>query len=184
MVVRKLFPTVGRSDGVMAGIRDAVEEATYGRSKTEAGDDPKFGPGNISEVTEKLTDWSPGRLQRRMVLMRVKCQGKHAFNGLKKMALIRLLQRANHNGQVIVLVVPVSPLYQKEFLTPNVEQEFEKTIAEIQRCCSQTRLIRLDRVAALEDNNVFRDLVHLNTNGRQIATAALLDRLEKNVSQK
>ena len=184
MVVRKLFPTVGRSDGVMAGIRDAVQEAAYGRSKMEAGDDPKFGPANTSEVKEKLTDWSPARLQRRLVLMRTACQGKHSFNGLKRMALTRLLQQASHQGQVVLIVVPVSPIYQKEFLTPNVAQEFEETIAEVQNCCAQTRLIRLDQLSALEDNNVFRDLVHLNTNGQQIATAALLEQLEKHVSQR
>lgn len=184
MLVRKLFPTVGRSDGVMAGIRDAAQEAIYGRSKMESTDDPKFGPANMSEVNDRLTDWSPARLQRRLVLMRMKCQGKHAFNGLKKMALIRLLQRASQNGQVVVLVVPVSPIYQKEFLTPTIAREFEETVAEIQSCCAQTRLIRLDHVTALDDNNLFGDLVHLNTNGQRIATAALVDQMQKNVSQR
>jgi hypothetical protein len=183
MVVRKLFPTVGRSDGVMTGIRDAVQEAAYGQS-IETGDGPKFGPANTTEVKEKLTDWSPARLQRRLVLLRTKCQGKHSFNGPKKMALTRLLQQASHQGQVVLLVVPVSPIYQKEFLTPNLAQAFEETIAEVRHCCPQMKLVRLDKLAALKDNNVFTDLVHLNTYGRQVATAALLDQLEKHVSQK
>ena len=178
MVLRKLFPTVGRSDGVLTGIRDVLQEAAFGRSKMETSDNPKFGPANTSETKEKLTDWSPARLQRRLVLMRTTCQGKHSFHGPKKLALTRLLQQASHQGQVVLIVVPVSPIYQKEFLTPIAAQELEETIAEVQHCCPQTRLIRLDQLAALEDNDVFRDLVHLNTKGQQIATPALLEQLE------
>lgn len=183
MILRKLFPTVGRSDGVMTGIRDALQEAVYGRSKMEASDNPNFGPTTAPDLNEKLTDWSPARLQRRLVLMRLRCQGKHSFHGPKRLALIRLLQQASHQGQVVLIVVPVSPTYQKEFLTPNVVQELEKTITELQRRCPQARLIRLDQHAALDDNDVFRDLVHLNSNGQNIATSALLEELRRPTSR-
>lgn len=181
MFARTLFPTVGRSDGVMTGIRDAVQ-ATFTHTAVLVSEDPKFGPANKSEVKERLTDWSPGRLQRRLVLMRTKCQGKHSFDGLKKMALIRLLQQGNQREQVTVLVVPVSPIYQKEFLTPITTEDFERTLADIQRCCAQASLIRLDHISDLQNNDVFADLVHLNTNGQRIATTAFLEQLEKTVS--
>ena len=116
--------------------------------------------------------------------MRTKCQGMHSYDGLKKIALIRLLQRVSHQGEVLLLVVPVSPTYQREFLTPNVIQQFEQTISEIQQLYPETRLIRLDQLATLEDDDVFQDLVHLNTSGQRIATAALLEQLAKHVSQK
>ena len=182
MLVRKLFPTVGRSDGVMTGIRDRIQNA-YGQRTEQTSEDPKFGPTNKSEIKEKLTDWSPARLQRRLVLMRSKCQGKHSYNGLKRLALTRLLERASHSGDVTVLVVPVSPIYQKEFLTPSVVAEFEQAIESTEDCCAKAKFIRLDRVPSLQDGQLFADLVHLNTSGQRIATAAFLEEFEKRVSR-
>ena len=183
MFSRKLFPTIGRSDGVMTGIRDSLQ-AAFSHAAVQASEDPKFGPANKAEVKDRLTDWSAGRLQRRLVLMRTKCQGKHSFSGLKKTALIRLLQQANHREKVTVLVVPVSPIYEKEFLTVNTTEDFEQTLADIQRCCAQANLIRLDHISDLHSNDVFADLVHLNTNGQRIATSALLEQLENKVGQR
>lgn len=177
MVVRKLFPTVGRSDGVMVGIRAKLRALAGGSASADEGDAPKFGSAGASEVTLKVTDWSPGQLQRRMLLMREACQGKHSFHGPKALALRRLLQRATSRGQVIVLAMPVSPFYRKEFLTSHVAEEFEEALVKLQQEYPQIKLIRLDRIPALDDNNMYADFVHLNMYGEKIATVAFLGRL-------
>jgi hypothetical protein len=177
MVVRKLFPTVGRSDGVMVGIRAKLGALTAGSTSASVEDAPKFGSTGASEVMLKVTDWSPGQLQRRMVLMRDACQGRHSFNGPKTLALRRLLQRAICHGQVTMVVMPVSPFYRKEFLTLQVTEKFEEALVKLQQEYLQIKLIRLDHIPALDDNNMYSDLVHLNMYGQKIATAGFLDRM-------
>jgi hypothetical protein len=179
MVVRKLFPTVGRSDGVMVGIRAKLRAFTGGPASADDGEAPKFGSTGASEVTLRVTDWSPGQLQRRVLLMREACQGKHSFYGPKALALRRLLQRATFRGQVTVVVMPVSPFYRKEFLTARVTEELEDALAKLQKGYPQIKLIRLDRLPALDDNSMYSDLVHLNVYGEKIATAAFLDRIRE-----
>jgi hypothetical protein len=113
-----------------------------------------------------------------MVLTRAACQGKHSFNGLKKAALTRLFQKAHHQGEVIWVALPVSPFYQKEFLTPAVRQDFEMALVDLQRSWPQARLIRLDQLPLLQDNAMYADFFHLNRYGQQIATVAFLSQLE------
>ena len=183
MVVRKIFPTVGRSDGVMTGVRDWLQKLVQGQSSVDSGDVRKFGSTGASEVKERLSDWPPSRLQRRLVLMRSACQGRHTFNGPKKLALTRLLQQARHHGAVTCVVMPVSPIYQKEFLTPKVRQDFEAVLAELQQQSPRAMLIRLDQLPEFQDNALFSDFVHLNSYGQQIATAAFLSQLKKPAGQ-
>lgn len=181
MFVRKLFPTVGRSDGVMVGIRAKLHELASGASM-EVIDAPKLSSTRASDVVVKLSDWSPARLQRRLVLMRTGFQGKHRFHGPKKVALERLLERAGQQGHVVMVVMPVSPIYQKEFLPPRVMQEFEDALTDLQHSSPQTRLVRLDHLPDLDDDATFSDLVHLNIYGQRIATAAFLTQLKNPLS--
>ena len=180
----KLFPTIGRSDGVMTGFAKKLEQMVGSPSHADEGDSPKFGFYDNTQSKDKVTDWSPGHLLRRLALMRTACQGKHLFDGPKKLALERLLQQAARQGEVTLVVMPVSPIYHREFLSPGVVQEFEGELAEMQQRCPQTRLIRLDQIPALQDNNMFRDFVHLNMFGDQIATAAFLDESKKHRSRR
>ena len=182
MFVRKLFPTVGRSNGIMVGVRAKLHELASGRASMDVIDAPKLGSTSTSEVVEKVSDWSPARLQRRLVLMRTGFQGKHWFNGPKKEALARLLDRAGLQGPVVMVVMPVSTIYQKEFLAPRVIGEFEKTLAELQHRNPQTRMVRLDHFSAFKDDDLFSDLVHLNMYGQRIATAAFLNQLKNPLS--
>ena len=88
--LRLLFPTLGRSDGVMVGVRERLGELLrpWVRIDQEAG--PAVGSGSDAASEEvktgKLTDWSEARLLRRLALMRSACQGKHTFAGPKKLA--------------------------------------------------------------------------------------------------
>jgi len=177
MSIRKLFPTVGRSDGVMTGIRDHLHNFFRGRRGGDSGESVRFGAGGVPEIRERLSEWSVARLQRRLVLMRSALQGRHTFNGPKKMALTRLLQRAASQGPVTLVAVPVSPIYQEEFLSAEVKANFEAALSELQRSCPQANVIRLDHIPALQDNALFSDLVHLNVYGQRIATALFLKQL-------
>lgn len=178
LFIRKLFPTVGRSDGIMVGIRAKIQSLIGGPFAADAGDAPKFGGASKSVVTERVSDWSEARSQRRLALMRVACQGKQSFNGLKKLALVRLLQRAETQGQAMLVVMPVSPVYHREFLTPSVMREFEAALSDVQRLCPQVKAVRLDQLPSLNSNDLFSDPAHLNMYGQQIATDALVNHLQ------
>jgi hypothetical protein len=175
--VRKLFPTVGRSDGFMVGIRAKLHQLVSGVASMEVIDAPKLGSTRTSEIVERVSDWSPARLQRRLVLMRTGFQGKHWFNGPKKMAIARLLKESGLQGQVVMVVMPLSPIYQKKFLDSSVMQRFEEALEDLQHRSPQTRLVCLDQLPALNNNSMFYDLVHLNRYGQQIATAKFLEQL-------
>jgi hypothetical protein len=128
---------------------------------------------------EKLSNWPTGLMLRRIVSMREACQGKHTFNGPKKLALLRMLHHAQEQGRAIVVVLPVSPTYAKEFLTPEVEQEFENVLVGLQETIPQIHFIRLDQVHRLNSDDLFHDLVHMNSYGQQIATEAFLARFKE-----
>ncbi|MGD0236928.1 MAG: hypothetical protein ABSC55_20645 [Syntrophorhabdales bacterium] len=174
MVVRKLFPTVGRSDGVMVGIREKLRALTGGSTSADVGDAPKFGSTGASEVTLKVTDWSPGQLQRRIVLMRDACQGKHSFNGPKALALRRLLQRAIGQGQVTMVVMPVSPFYRKEFLSPHVTEEFEGVLVKLQ---PPRLLSRFQGGEVVPDRRKLRVCCKLEHHNRRVAPSCVVSHL-------
>jgi hypothetical protein len=74
-----------------------------------------------------------------------------------------------------MVVLPVAPAYMHEFVTPDVEHNFEQLLSEAPRIDQAVGIVRLDKVAALNSDECYSDLVHLNGAGRQIATAAFLD---------
>lgn len=178
MLARKLFPTAGRSDGVMVGIRSWLRRLARRPSSPEAGAAPRFGSAGPSVVEEKVSDWPIDRIQRRMALMRASCLGQHAYAGLKNRALLRLLEEAQEQSQVILVVLPVSPFYHQEFLSSDVMRRFEKALDDIHQQRPGTRLIRLDHLPVLKDNAYFYDFVHLNKFGQAIATRAFFEELK------
>jgi hypothetical protein len=181
MCLRNVFPTAGRSDGVMAGLRDQLSRLVQRGATIEPDDTPRFGSNTESVFKDKVTDWSPSRLQRRLALWHSLCQGKIWHSGPKKMALIRLLQQAG-SGKIVLVVMPVSSIYKREFMAPTGENEFELELADIILRCPRAKVIRLDGLSVFGDNNLFRDFVHLNYYGQQAATAALLDQLSYTAS--
>ena len=184
--VRILFPTVGRSDGVMVGLRGKFAKwlSPWMRIEAEAG--PAIGagnnPGTENEHRDKLTEWTQARLLRRTALMRTACGGRHRFDGPKKLALLRMLEQAHRQGQVVVIVLPVSDIYAREFLSPQVTAQFEATLSTAQRAVPAARWFRLDQLSDLKSDNNFWDLVHLNVYGQQNATKAFLDQLDHTLS--
>ena len=184
--LRTLFPTVGRAEGVMVGVREKVKGlvGSVYHMESEAGPTLSLNQtGSAKESkTEKISNWSEGRMVRRIAAMRGDFQGRHTFNGPKNMAFLRMLRQAQEQGRTVVVVLPVSPVYSKEFLTPDVTREFEESLAEVQHRAPQARWVRLDQVGKLNSNDYFWDLVHMNVYGQQIATKAFLAELRKTPS--
>ena len=71
-----------------------------------------------------------------------------------------------------MVVLPVAPLYDREFLNDEVKRNFEQRIAEVQAAFPAAQIVRLDQVPALQSDDLFTDPVHLNGAGRDVATAA------------
>jgi hypothetical protein len=171
--VRHLFPTVGRSDGVLVGVRANLQK--IGGWKVDAGEAPQF--ARVGGPTdERLSDWDQARLQRKILQMRAST-GTHSFDGPKKLALVRLLRRAEHEGPVLLVVLPNSPAYRQSLLPPEAMHEFEQELAYVQRLFPDVPVMRLDQFSPLDNNAYFSDLVHMNKFGQQIATQHVLSLL-------
>ena len=180
--LRLLFPTLGRSDGVMTGVRDRLSHVLrpWVAVDSEAGPTVATGTGVVSEEvkTGKLTDWSEARLLRRLALMRSACQGKHTFAGPKNLAFLRMLDRAQQQGGVVfVVVLPVSPVYAKEFLSPEATLQFKESLYDLERRVPQANWVHLETLPTLNSDKYFWDLVHMNADGQQIATDAFFSQI-------
>ncbi len=176
-LTRKLFPTAGRSGGVMVGLRSKLRDVMRFGAAVQADQGPRLGVDDNAAVAEKLSEWSADRLQRRSALMRAAFQGRHSFQGPKRLALMRLVDMAVQTGHATLVVLPVSPFYQREFLSPEIMRELEASLASVEREFPAARVIRLDQVDELQQDALFSDFVHLNRDGQQIASSALLVRL-------
>ena len=89
-----------------------------------------------------------------------------------------MLVRGREQGDVIIVVLPVSSDYLREFITPQIEQDFEDMLNKLRTIVPGGIVIRLDQLRAFESDDVFSDFVHLNSSGRNIATAAFISQLK------
>ncbi len=179
--IRFLFPTAGRSQGVMGGLKEKLQKM-IGRgasSESDAGPTVAFVDGNKvpPEKMQSITDWTPGDLARRLAKMRAACQGRHSYDGLKKLALKRLLGDRQKAGQVVVAVLPVSNSYRSEFINEQTNDKFEALIADLQASAPGVRWLRIDQLPGIGADDNFYDAVHMNIYGERAATAALLKSL-------
>jgi hypothetical protein len=184
--LRNLFPTAGRSDAVLVGLRRKLRQLTGAAAGIDEQANalvlPKQAILDFGDSNEKLSDWPADKTLRRMSLQRSEIQGMHGFTGPKKLAFLRMLGRAQQRGRAIVVIMPVAPAYTLEFLKPDVVRNFEAALAEAQAVAPEARFIRLDQVTALQDNHYYSDFVHLNGAGRRIATEAFLQQVSQNPS--
>jgi len=179
--LRTLFPTAGRPDAVLVGVRRKLCELA-GLPLTR--DDqagflvlPKTPVLNFGDWNSKLSDWPEDRALRRLVALRDEIHGAHRFDGPKKLAFLRMLDHAQKRGRIFVVVMPVAPVYAHQFLTPDVVRSFEATLAEAQQAVPQAHFVRLDQLPALKSDYYYADFTHLNGEGKRIATEALLKQL-------
>jgi hypothetical protein len=173
--VRRPLPTAGRSDAVIFGLRD-VAAGLLKPGDGDRGSDAKLRLAADYTSDATISDWPEDRLARRLEGMRL-TQGKPGFSGPKHRALRRLLQRAHRQGDVTVIVLPVSPLYVVGLLCQDDLHQFELSLADAKRSVPEARWVRLDQVQSLQSNDYFSDLVHLNMRGRRIATGQFLKTL-------
>ena len=175
---RLFFPTAGRSDAAMVRTRDKIR-SILGRTQRSGEDNVEVLPsGPILEfggLKRQLSTWPKGRLVRRLALLRASMDDRHAFNGPKKLALTRMIHTALRAGNVIVVVMPMAPTYVNNLVTSSELEQFEFLIGELQANYPSVTFVRLDRWPALRVDDVFSDFVHLNGDGRDIATAAFIE---------
>jgi len=181
--IRAIFPTAGRSDGVMVGVREKMRKLMGAALplESEAGPTLSFSEDAPLErhQEEKISDWDPGRKLRRIAAMRSGCLGKHSYNGPKFLAFLRMLRHAEEQGEVVVVVLPVSPIYKEEFMTQEVQRSFEAAINAASNSSPKSVWIRLDQLDSLRSNDYFWDLVHMNSSGQRVATDIFLHRIEE-----
>jgi hypothetical protein len=179
--LRILFPTAGKSDAVLVGLRRKIHEMT--RSTPTLEEKANFlvlpsGPVlNFGEATEKLSDWPADKALRRIDLLRSEIHDSHRFDGPKHLAFLRMLDRAQQRGGVIVVVMPVAPTYMEKFVTADVKWNFEKSLAEGRSVAPRALFVRLDQLPSLSSDQYYADFVHPNGIGRRIATTAFLNQL-------
>ena len=170
---RKVFPTAGRADRVIFGARDKLAEILGNAGRA---DDEQLRLAADYTSDDRITDWPKDRLMRRLASMQ-SLQGTPAFSGPKHLSLRRLLIRAQSQGTVIVLVLPVSPPYVEGLMDAGALARFEASLSDLARAVPAARWVRLDRVPSLQSADCFYDLVHLNMQGRRIATDTFLSAL-------
>jgi hypothetical protein len=181
--LQKVFPTAGQSEAVLVGLRRQLPQRFRSSSAAEERANSLVLPSepvmNFGTIDAKVSDWTPSRTLWRIAQMRSENKGKHAFNGVKSLAFQRMLLRAQKRGSVIVVVLPVSPTYTREFLTPEVVHDFESALDKAKRIDPKAQFVRLDKLPALNSDDNFGDLVHLNGAGKRIATDAFLSWLRE-----
>jgi hypothetical protein len=175
--LRILFPTLGRSRGIMGKLHEEavrLVKHTNASAGTEAGPTLEYGKEKVVDTykLQRVSNYSESQIVGKLAAMRAGFQGNQGFNGFKSLAFGRMLQYASQRGRAIVIVLPVSPIYSKEFMSPELTQEFETALADARRQAPRTEWLRLDQLPGLASDENFCDTVHMNVFGRQIATEA------------
>lgn len=182
--VRLLFPTAGKADRVLEGLRSKAAAWLGRQASLEEHEglvvEPRAPLLDAGESTAKVSDWTPARLIRRIASFRSENSGRHDFfKGPKSLAFHRLLVRAQQQGSVIVVVLPVTRAYTEAFLGDGEVAAFERAMDEATAIAPEATFVRLDRLPGISDPGNFFDLVHMNSFGRRQATAAFLMELAK-----
>lgn len=175
---RAVFPTAGRSDHVIFGLRDEARRVIARPGQPASAGDEGLSVASDFVPDDRLGDWPRDRLLRRLAVMR-SSQGKPWFSGPKHLALIRLLKQARRQGSVTVLVLPVAPLYTSEVVSAEDLARFQASIADAQQAVPDATWVRYDRFAPVESDDCFFDLVHANLRGRNIITPEFLKNLAR-----
>jgi hypothetical protein len=187
--VELFFPTAGNSDRVLVAVRTKVADL-LGRQVSLAQHEgvvaepspPALAAG---ESTSNISEWSSGRLLRRIAVLRDENRGRHEFsNGPKHMAFRRMLLLARQRGKVIVVVLPVAREYSEAFLDDSSLAAFEREIHEATAIAPEATIVRLDRVPGISNPSYFLDLAHMNSLGRRVATESFLMEVTHGGSQR
>jgi len=185
--VRVLYPMAGNADKVIVALRIKAARL-FGREATLQQQEgvvvERKGVLDVKDDNMSLSDWSSGRVLRRLEALRAENHGAHEFfNGPKSRAFRRVLLRAQQQGRVIVVVLPVSQCYSDAFLDKTSLAAFEQALSDDMATVPQAALVRLDRLPGISDKRHFFDLVHLNSSGRRMATEMFLKEVNESISE-
>ena len=180
----RAFPTAGKSDLVMVGIRRVARDLAGRRSSVRSVAAPPldgavappavaFDPRAVPDRERTLEEWPLEERLRSVANYRASGREQHAFRGPKSLALRRLASATAARGEVVVVVFPVSLTYAREFLDAAATARLEQELDSLARAVPAVAVLRLDRDPALRSDRAFRDLVHLGSDGRRRATEAL-----------
>jgi hypothetical protein len=114
---------------------------------------------------------------RNLASLRSHAGAELVFGGQTWNSLQRYLERGSQQGGVILVVIPESPTYRAEMVSPAALQQFETGLTELRERFPDVLCVRLDQAAELDSDALYWDLVHLNAPGQTIATRVLLARL-------
>lgn len=180
--IRVPYPLAGDSDKVLEGLRSKAAELLGKQADLQEHEGvvvEKAGALEVEDSDTNVSQWPQARALRRLDALRAENHDAQAFdNGPKGRALRRLLQRAQQQGRVIVVVLPVSKYYADTFLDQATRDAFEKALKDDMTAAPKATLVRLDQVPGIWDNKNFFDLVHMNLSGRRLATAELLKEIQ------
>lgn len=176
--LRALFPTLGRSKGVLGDLRIRISKLLKpARATAETAAGPRLEFANVGVIDEyklqRISAWPESKTVGKLAAIRSGFQGARSFGGVKQQALVRMLHYARQRGQTVVIVLPVSPAYAKEFMPPELVCQFEESLREAQHNVPEAQWLRLDHLPVLASDDNFCDLVHINLFGQKIATEAL-----------
>jgi len=175
--LQHVFPVAGRSQAVMVGARDKARTLLRRPPDPEPEARLSFKTEEDAIRPEKLSDWDAGRTARNLSQLRASGFDRGRFSGPKSLALARILERASGREPTLVLVLPVSPPYRQAFVHSEAQQDFERALERLHALDPRLQMLRLDQDPALQPAGVFWDLVHLNDDGRKIATRLVLNAL-------
>ncbi len=171
---RVLYPTAGRADGVMMGGRRLVARLAGRRDVGDSVTGRGLYQDEPSDITERVSDWSAGRLEKELADMRSRSLGRHYFLGQKYRALVRLIHEVGEPGRVVLAVIPLSQAYWNQLLNPEDRREFQEMVGRVAKECPGILVLRNDQLPELLDDGMFRDLAHMNMFGQRASTAAFL----------
>lgn len=181
--IQVFFPTAGKADKVLDALRSKAADMLGKRGDLQQHEGvvvEKKGVLDVQDAATSVADLSPGHVLRRLDTMRAENHGKQEFiDGPKHLALRRLLLRAQQEGRVIVVVLPVSQYYVDEFLDTSSAAAFERALGEEMAAVPNATLVRLDQISGISNNKYFFDLVHMNSSGRELLTSVFLKEVKE-----
>jgi hypothetical protein len=180
--VRAVFPLAGDSDKVLVELRRKSADLVGKQASLQQYEGTvveKQGELGVVDSTE-VSKWPADRVLRRIQVLREEDHGgQEFFHGPKNRALRRVLLRAQEQGRVIVVVLPVSQYYIDALLDKTAIRDFERALSDTMAAVPQATLVRLDQVPGISDNKNFLDLVHMNSSGRRMATPAFVEKVKQ-----
>ena len=177
--VQRVFPVAGRSTEIMVGVREIGRTLLHRAPAAESTGEARltFKTDEDAGRPEKLSDWDVGRVKRNLSQLRATGIASSRFDGPKSLALERILTAPNRTETPMVLVFPVSPPYREAFADASAVASFEAALQRLRERVPNVLIVRLDHDPALQPAEVYWDLVHLNNDGRKIATRLIADSL-------